>query len=225
MCGVVGVYSVSPLSQKMRQEVQALMTQAKIRGLHAFGFSLYQGRELVTVKNPTLPGILEDFEQAFSDRQVPVAVPIRLIYHNRYSTSGDYADPRNNQPIDIRKPEAMALVFNGVISQRDQPGYEAEFGVRCETANDGEVLMRKVLAGEDPAAFLTSGPMSFAGLWLRRERMTVLRNASRPLHYYRPNPNTVYFASTADIFDRALGVVAREVPINLARDAEAFLQL
>lgn len=207
MCGVIGMFAPDPGVRHL-EAVCRLFEQSQIRGLHSFGITAWVGASslqdgLETKKAFTLDkikaGILE-----YKHRP-----PELLIGHNRYSTSGDYHDHANNQPIHI---PGISLVFNGVITQATKDQYEKIFGKRYQTENDGEIFSRKVLDGEDWARFVADGRFSFAGLFVRNGEAFAIRNRQRPL-YMGNAPGGVFFASTADIFKRAGGFArVREVP-------------
>lgn len=187
MCGVIGFYS-----QQVTAEQQALLyrlaQQSSIRGLHAFGASWIdsQGR-ISTSKWKTFPQVLP-------------AAGI-FIWHNRYSTSGDWHDDGNNQPIaDVD----IAVAVNGVISMKPRPEYEQEFGVKCVTDNDAEIFMRLLQAGNpaDQVASRLSG--SLAAVFIKDSQVFAVRNNCRPLHWFLRH-DAVYVVSTVDIADRAAG--------------------
>jgi glutamine phosphoribosylpyrophosphate amidotransferase len=185
MCGVVGYSCTNP--QKEHYEIlKSIILQSKIRGLHSFGFSFFDG-QLKTSKHHDIDAVEFPFVN-------------KIIYHNRYSTSGDYKDHNNNQPISI---ENTSLVFNGVLDMRTKKEMEAHYGITMRTDNDGEILLK--LCGSDKSKIQeyvknTSG--SFAGLILTNDNtMFAIRNKNRPL--WRLNHDgALFYASTRDIFKR-----------------------
>ena len=94
MCGVVGYYSEKPNKQDI-DLVKQLIYQSKIRGLHAFGYTYIANNKTITNK-------IERLE----DLNIPITNT--LIYHNRYTTSGDHNESKNNQPL---KHKNTYLVF------------------------------------------------------------------------------------------------------------------
>lgn len=104
----------------------------------------------------------------------------------------------NNQPVVDKD---VYLVFNGVISQASKEENEARFGHAFTTDNDGEILTKKILAGEDWETWISESPFSFAGLVLREE-ITAIRNKNRPL-WHVSDGSGVFVASTRDILKRA----------------------
>lgn len=185
MCGVVGYSCENPV--KAHTEIlMALISESKIRGLHSFGYS-YCSSGLVTNKYHNI-----------SDVHFPLAK--KIIYHNRYSTSGDYQSHANNQPITI---ENISLVFNGVIDMRTKQEIEKHYGIQMETDNDGEILLR--MCGSDPTKlqkYVQSMEGSFAGLILtENDTMYAIRNKNRPL-WKLNHDDAVFYASTKDIFKR-----------------------
>lgn len=203
MCGVIGFASpIEPVPQD-RERLGALFAQSKVRGLHAFGVAGWH--------EPTT-SLLVYKEHQFSDlwRQLQGQRPFPrlLIGHNRYSTSGDWRTHINNQP--LVSETGMALVFNGVIDMRPKSAWEAQYKCHFTTDNDGEILLRWMERNGDPVEFLRYNDCSFAGLWLHQGVLYALRNANRPLWYWRSPSGVTFWASTRDIFVRALGEVNPE---------------
>lgn len=184
MCGIVG-YSPDGgvVSSDAAHLFSRLYLESVVRGLHAFGIAT--GALVVRSFQAT------DVTGAFDPSSACVA-------HARYSTSGDWHSHENNQPIVFG---GVALAFNGVISMANKETYEREFGVSCVTANDGEIFVRRLLAGDDPERFISSMSGSFAGVWLRDGRLYAARNARRPM--WRSDHHGRWYASTRDIFTRA----------------------
>ncbi len=195
MCGILG-YCGPPQGAETIWKLQMAL---KIRGLHAFGLSFYGPAGLTTVKRAT-PFPLREIETALETSAV-------LIYHNRYSTSGDWQTPQNNQPIQTGD---LAVAMNGVLSMAPKAEYQVEHGIVCETENDTEIFNRRLLRGDDVAGWLASSPASCAAVWIQDGTLFALRNRSRPLHRFDEGGAT-FFISTIEAVDRAL---KREVPIQ-----------
>lgn len=199
MCGIVGFHT------KNKDENDAfrmfkLVRQSRIRGLHSFGFSWYENGKIQTEKY---------FQNEFKNIKIPDSNTI--IFHNRYSTSGDFRDHKNNQPIHIGD---LSLAFNGVIDMRTKKEMEDHYRIRMQTDNDGEVVL-KVSNGE-PIEMMkfVKNKGSFSGILLQGGDLYAFTNGRRPLHKLVIGEST-FIASTKDIFIRALGDVKPEpIPIN-----------
>ena len=161
--------------------------------MHAYGISYLEGDSIRRECWHQLPEILDVV------RSLEANPPRILIGHCRYSTSGDFKDHRNNQPIVAA---GLSLVFNGVISMKLKSEFEAEFGVKCDADNDGEIFLRKIEQGVDPFLFLKETKCSFAGCWIEGGRLFAARNEFRPMHKAEFRGASLY-CSTADIFARA----------------------
>ena len=163
-----------------------LIKQSRIRGTHAYGLAHWDHSLHV--------------EKAHRIEDITIPRANKIIYHNRYSTSGDYHNHENNQPIRVG---SCALVFNGVLDMRTKKEIESDLGITMETENDGEILIQ--LCGSDPAAmqaYIAQTKGSFAGLMLTEEnKMYALRNENRPL-WRLEHQGAVFYASTKDIFKR-----------------------
>lgn len=204
MCGVIGYASDSPRPSHP-DALRSLFYESRVRGLHAFGFSLWDGERLVTQRFLDLKSCLA---------AIPLGVT-RLIGHCRYSTSGDHQNVANNQPLQIAE---AALAFNGVISMATKGEYERQHGREYATENDGEIFLDKFVRNDDWLEFVARGRFSFAGLTLHRGRLTALRNKNRPLFRVDQGCAT-FFASTADIFQRAgFAETPTPVPCGIAVD-------
>jgi len=212
MCGVVA-YATQEVTKAQEASLIRLFRESKIRGLHACGISWLSEGRLLTAKFhevPQLTALLEGLLRGLRGR------PLKLIGHTRYSTSGDWADHANNQPLNIKAgppagktgelpdvPEsAVSLVFNGCIHMGLRSEYEALYGREYVTDNDGEIFCRKVLDGEDWERFVAEGSFSFAGTFIYQGKLVVMRNRNRPL-WTCTEDRAVFVASTADICRRA----------------------
>lgn len=193
MCGIMGVLGyVEP------KTLYKLQMGLKIRGLHAFGVS-YQTADgdLVTEKSfKPLP--VEVLSRAIDGKA--------LIFHNRYSTSGDYKLMQNNQPI---LTDHVSVALNGVISMKPRTEYEREYAVKCVTDNDTEILNRILEKGLNPAFYFNQSSASVSAVWIKGGNIYGYTNGKRPLHYIKIG-KAVVVISTKDAVRRALGT---EIPI------------
>lgn len=190
MCGIIGYNCPEPKEHHMAM-IEALILQSKIRGLHSFGLTYLDGYNYTTKKYS---------QNDFTNIIVPLTK--QLIFHNRYSTSGDYNNPLNNQPLVF---DDFSMVFNGVISMDTKEHNELLYGIDLETDNDGEILIKR--CGFDIPLmldFISSVKCSYSGLILNNRTLTAMRNKYRP-GWILETEGAVFVASTKDIFDRALG--------------------
>lgn len=208
MCGVIGAFSEDRLSRDDLQDFLKLAKQSRVRGLHACGLS-WPDPSRPTLRCVTFYRGFDPFKAAVDN--LADNPPWALIGHTRYSTSGDWTVDANNQPLRLRE---RTLVFNGVVSQAEKPQYEAEFGVQCDSDNDGEVFLRLAeRPGFDPARFVAEIRGSFAGIWLEPPVARAVRNDRRPL-WEAKRAGVAFVASTRDILARAGlgGLEQRPVP-------------
>lgn len=197
MCGVVGYRPVTPDTEASGAFAR-LFRESTIRGLHAFGIAQPDSDGVIQVKRSFVVG---DILATFDPSRPAVA-------HARYSTSGDWHDHINNQPIVVSD---MALAMNGVISMGTKPEFEAAFGVLCVGDNDAEVFLRRLERGQSAEEFLREICGSFAAAWLRGDQLHAARNAWRPLWSCEAY-GAWWVASTLDILRRA------GFPITVARE-------
>jgi len=185
MCGVVGFSSKNPNTENIKV-LKDIIFESKIRGLHSFGYS-YFDKEIKTKKHYELKNIV-------------LPVSNKIIYHNRYSTSGDYKNHDNNQPIHNEK---MSLVFNGVLDMSTKKEIESKYKIKMKYDNDGEIILQT--CGTDVnliQKFVKETTGSFAGIILTASNdILAIRNSKRPL-WKLNHLDSVYLASTRDIFKR-----------------------
>ena len=91
MCGIVGVVVKDSSNLKeIKSNVIKLTKEASIRGLHSFGYAYFDEEGKVCCsKFHSIDEMIDSI----------VDVKERMIFHNRYSTSGDWKDHNNNQPL------------------------------------------------------------------------------------------------------------------------------
>jgi len=199
MCGIVGYFSKNP-SMEDAFDLFKLIRQSKIRGVHSYGYSYLSGGKIVTRKF---------FQNEFRDIKIPTSN--FFIYHNRYSTSGDFHNHENNQPIHI---DNSSLCFNGVIDMGTKEEMEERWSIKMETHNDGEVLLKVSEFNPKAMLELVSRVGSFSGLLLQDRTLYAFTNGMRPMWIY-VRGESMFLASTKDIFIRALGDVEPfQVPAN-----------
>lgn len=187
MCGVIGVW-LSSSGYDDVQLVDRVFRESMIRGKHATGVSYIRDNQIHTIKE----GIPCDkfLERYPVSSMVNEDGGIYLIGHIRYSTS----DLRYNQPFSNGE---QSIVHNGVISQEDM----ASWKYPTETANDSELILKSIEAGENPLTDFN--PASMAVCVINKDKqITAFRNESRPLWFSRRN-NGVVFASTKNILERS----------------------
>ena len=185
MCGIIGFSTVEPNNDNYKL-LNRIVEQSKIRGLHSFGYSYY--KDNMTVK------------KFHNLTEVDLPKTNKLIYHNRYSTSGDYLNHQNNQPIFVNN---ISLVFNGVIDMGTKEQMQDKYNINMETDNDGEILIKKCGFDYDAIVdFVKNMTGSFAGLLMHKDKVIFIRNSRRPAWIVKKH-KAYYIASTKDILLRA----------------------
>ena len=183
MCAIIGFISDNPTAIAL-ETLKKVFIESKIRGMHAYGYAAVQNGVLTEHKSNGLKSLL-----------VSIDKPTRLIGHCRYSTSGDYKDMNNNQPLRFGDEY---LVFNGVIDMRTKAEMEAAYKIKMQSDNDGEIMLQ----AENRIEMLKSG-ITFSGLTLKSHALAFFRNEGRPA-YRATRYGATYIASTADILRRCL---------------------
>jgi glutamine phosphoribosylpyrophosphate amidotransferase len=179
MCSVIGYKG------EYNEELLTKVFQySRIRGLHSFGYSYYSP-ELITKKFLKYNEFIESINE---DR------PNLFIAHFRYSTSGDYIDLNNNQPLTA---DGVSIAFNGIISQGTKEDMEKKYDLSIPYENDGYILMKKYRNRN----FIQSD-ITFALVGLEDGKLLALRNEKRPLWYNTDEHRTI-ISSTSDILKRS----------------------
>lgn len=178
MCGVIGYLPGDPsqLDEDVQETMfERLMLESRVRGTHAFGIYTRCSGDFFCARSHILDEVIKHFCPSHP-----------AIAHCRYSTSGDWQNLDNCQPIVVESPDGVtrALAFNGIVHMGTREEFEAAFGVRCDSDNDGEVFLRmlenyglvpcaggtevmeprEAIAATDIVQALSG---SFAGVWLR----------------------------------------------------------
>lgn len=184
MCAIIGF--VGEPSAAAIATLHKLFIESKIRGMHAYGYAarLDTGDTVCEKSNQLLP-LLKTMPKNLR----------ALIGHCRYSTSGDYKNHQNNQPL---KHDDEYLAFNGVIDMRTKVEMEKAYGIRMASDNDGEIMLQAA----DRLALLKQD-VTFSGVVLKSNSVQFFRNEGRP-GYKATRFGCVYVASTADILRRCL---------------------
>lgn len=183
MCAIIGFISDNPTAIAV-ETLKKVFIESKIRGMHAYGYAAIQDGHLMEAKSNGLKSLL-----------VSIDNPTRLIGHCRYSTSGDYKNMNNNQPLRFGDEY---MVFNGVIDMRTKQEMERAYSISMSSDNDGEIMLQ----AKDRLAMLRS-EITFSGLTLNSHSLAFFRNEGRP-GYKATRHGATYIASTADILRRCL---------------------
>lgn len=209
MCCVIA-YQAKVVQSEHLDLFRNLCREGRARGEHAFGFAYASVGGIVEAERFT------DFAAGLARLPSLFALegPLRILAHTRYSTSGDWRDPENNQPLQL-DAGGPALVFNGCIHMGTKAEREQKFAMKLTTDNDGEVLLRLRDAGTDLAAYVAGQAFSCAAALLDSKGLSLFRNANRPL-WALEHAGARWAASTRDVFRRASfsSERAKEVPVG-----------
>lgn len=214
MCGILGYKLFSRDAEAAHQSIglfEQLLLESQIRGKHATGIAYVDGGQVRGAKKP-IPA--SEFIETDAWSTVKCYIPTEMIAHTRYSTSGDWHDNKNNQPLNNRD---MALVHNGLVSMASKEEFEAQYQVATATSNDSEIILRKALGAYVDSDIVESvkfaleevhryAPPIFACAFLDRGgNICVVRDHLRPLWLFLHKSWCMAgFASTRDIIQRAM---------------------
>jgi glutamine phosphoribosylpyrophosphate amidotransferase len=188
MCSIIGYKG-----KFQSNFVSKLLDESRCRGIHSFGFHTKNGTQKFLDYNLFKKELLKEQPDIF-------------IAHFRYSTSGDYKNLENNQPLTT---DDKSMVFNGVISQLDKTSMEKKFNIELPSDNDGWILFNYF--SPHGISELPKG-VSYAFLGLDGEGITAVRNELRPLWKYE-SKKYVVLSSTKDILIRT-GIKKNLLPVK-----------
>lgn len=193
MCGVLGI-TITDFNERDYGLIRSLFTQSMIRGKHATGVSYVKNGKVHTIKEPIPADEFIRKQNLESWRNEDGN--LYCIGHIRYSTS----DLRFNQPFAT---DELGIVHNGVISQEPSSTWFETYGLKTETANDSELILRCMESKEKKHPLIEFHPASMAVCTIDTDKvMTAYRNEERPLYFYHDDRVT-FFASTKDILSRS----------------------
>lgn len=211
MCGIIAYSSCFP-TQKHIEIIKKIFKESKVRGTHAYGMfyriDTVNSHVYGQCKKHRISEIYQELDRLVDMSNI---VSIKLIGHARYSTSGDWINHNNNQPIITEENDG--LVFNGVIDMRNKIAWENQYKIKFSTENDGEILLR--LGLDNPIKFMTQRKCTFAGAILRHDgKLIVMRNQMRPA-WILEHLKATFVTSTQDIFKRVLGINIKPSPLPI----------
>ena len=202
MCGVVGYFPSHDPHIDNGNRFGNLMRESSIRGMHAYGIVSWDGKQFMRkietfdiceYKYDRIDAMLDGPLSDFNNRNTAIG-------HTRYSTSGDWRDLRNNQPLVFPAGE-YSLAFNGVVDMRTKEEMEEHYGIKLMYDNDGEIAI--AIGRLFNSSQIEMIPGTFAGVWMHREKLYMGRNSKRPLWCLLGEDGSIWVASTYDIFKRA----------------------
>lgn len=205
MCGIAGYVVGAPGRAGALRLFQRLLRECQARGRHASGVSWAAEGRLEAIRVPQAAEGLLGSPQWVRLHSSP---PGALIGHTRYSTSGDWHDNTNTQPIVVGR---MSVAHNGLVSMASKDVFQKAYRLRTRTANDTELILRALQRrkGDYAAAFVDLyrvHPPIFSCAFLDADgTLTVVRDHIRPLWLFNiPELQLTGFASTKDIVERAM---------------------
>jgi hypothetical protein len=208
MCGIVGykLYNTDRAHDAFKV-FERLMIEAQVRGKHASGVSWVEGPtwQQGEVKTFKAPICAEALLETAGWTDLSCKIPKTMIGHCRYSTSGDWHDNNNTQPLSTPQ---LAIVHNGLVSMATKEEFEADYKIDTETANDSEIFLRHALKGTIAEAFRkvyeVAPPIFACGFLDYLGSIYLMRDHLRPLWMFDcPELSMQGFASTQDIIMRA----------------------
>lgn len=206
MCGILGYKFLNHPQLDAMGFIERLFLESEIRGRHASGFTiLADPGELETTKAP-----LPVSEFILKDRlwkRCKTDPPRAMVAHTRYSTSGDWDDNNNNQPLATNR---FALVHNGLVSMGTPEEYGPLYGLPLTTANDSEVILKAIwkekgsIINAMSRVYEVEPPIFACGLLDFDGNVSCWADNIRPLYIFMvPEWDLLGFASTKDIIMRA----------------------
>ncbi len=190
MCGIIG------LKVKCESNIDKLFSfidTLTIRGIHCYGIAWFDGFKYKVYKNFDLNIVKDKLKQIYKLGNL-------IIYHNRYSTSGDWKYMYNNLPYGTDKLGYIS--FNGVITQQNKLKWKEIYPqIQCVFYNDAQILLRYFDLDEYIFINFVENLLyrysnwSVASCILKRQRIYGFRNNKRPLYYYNDEELEMFISS------------------------------
>jgi len=187
MCGVIAYYGNMDNPEPIMKQ---LFYESRIRGRHATGISYIDSKGIMITNNSPIES--HYFIDAISFNEIDLSKGI--IGHTRYSTS----DLEYNQPIVY---DDFSISHNGVITQENADKWENDFGYKCSTKNDSELIIREFVENKEVIRFWNESSIAAAVLHKSGE-IIFFRNGYRPLWFFEFK-GSYFISSTEDIMKRA----------------------
>ena len=188
MCGIIGAKVKRPQGyQVLSRAIETL----NIRGTHAYGIvSLINGKyDLYKTFD------LDQIQEYLKIVCVPSA---KILFHNRYSTSGNYDDMDNNLPQGDEKLGYIS--FNGVLEQSDSSNWHRLYDIDASNDNDVQILLKLMEQGHSILDLLKRYPnWSLAACMLTPDKLLGFRNNKRPLYHYQDGDLEMFISAVDPI--------------------------
>lgn len=193
MCAVIGAVLQNPSGEELHQ-LQKVIHESRIRGMHATGISYVKGGVVHTIKESLPADEFIDKHMLDMSQLIDEDGKLFMIAHCRYSTS----DLKYNQPI---ANACVSVAHNGVITQELPENWKELYGHDCETKNDTELLLHTINERKSPLEVWKDSSLAVIELY-GNKKMRFYRNGKRPL-YLTPMPSGSIITSTENVCLRA----------------------
>lgn len=221
MCGIAGVkrYGNEPISVA---ELEILVCSLEVRGNHATGMAIQNGKDIVVHKMP-LPAwnfVKDTSTKAFIKDHLIEATDTVLL-HTRFATVGNPNKNENNHPMFDGR---VALVHNGGIRNADSLFSESKLDRYAET--DSDILRAFVAEHGFTAAAARQlarcmGSAAIAAVSSDYPGHLLLARSGNPLVVANAN-DKLYFASTLQAIQRAVRPWERHHGLFMRGPARGF---
>lgn len=186
--------------------IERLFLESEIRGRHASGFTILADPGVLETTKAPLPAS-EFIRTDHLWKRCKTDPPRAMVGHTRYSTSGDWDENTNNQPLSTNR---YALVHNGLVSMGTPEEYGPKYGLPLSTANDSEVILKAIwkekgsIINAMSRVYEVEPPIFACGLIDFDGNVSCWADNIRPLYIFMvPEWDLLGFASTKDIVKRA----------------------
>jgi len=224
MCGIAGYvlgdYTYAKQGLKFFEQI---MLQSQIRGMHSCGVAWTERGRMFSQKSV---GTVKHFLQTNEMwPRLHHSVPDSMLFHTRYSTSGDVT-VENAQPITAVN---YAIAHNGLVSMENPDKLQHDYKVvAMQTTNDSEVLLQKMEANSmveyHPTKNLIRSLLDTAKVEPPIYSLGILEKDTGDLYVTRDHlrPLTIFYVKEWEMYGFAS---TRDIVLRAARKAKVEVQL
>jgi len=210
MCGIAG-FKCFGLEKPTKKELEALFVGIMDRGKDATGIAFFIKNHLQVIKED-----ITALEFIKKDAWKTLQVPTMMIMHARQKTTGDAKDNQNNHPIFNKS--GMALVHNGILY--NEKDIYRELNIEPDAEVDSEILLHLIENNwwkDIKNINKVQGGYACAVIYEKYPEELILFKNNNPICYYMDKDrDIIFFASTKEILENAIGKLYRGFKVGIS---------
>ena len=224
MCGIMGICLDGRERDwdQIRTQMASLITESQVRGIDAAGiYIINKKHETLYLSFPGIPEEMLTKREYLEIMDTISTDTVAIIGHTRAATLGSPQNNDNNHPI---YDHPIIGVHNGVI--RNHAILDKKYGKIAEVDSAAIMAMLRYKVGDKPLTVKTlatsldelSGPFAIAVADVRHSDRLYLARNSNPVSLGIRRKGGIYFASTKQILEDALGRDCPKQIVSMPKD-------